>query len=49
MECKRCEALLINGLEYFQGDWVIRCLRCGSLNIVNADLVILGWRKEVAQ
>lgn len=49
MNCENCHDVLLNAPEYWNREWVIRCLTCRAMNLVTAGLIITGWRNEEAK
>ena len=43
--CKRCQTALISEPEYEDYDCFLRCLVCGSKNLLALSFQIIGWRR----
>ena len=44
-KCKNCGAKLTTSPEPDHSEWIMRCFRCGALNVVTSLLQLVGWRE----
>jgi DNA-directed RNA polymerase subunit RPC12/RpoP len=53
LRCAHCQAALSECPEFEFEDWIVRCLECGSKNVIDvvivnqpvADIEVVGWRQ----
>jgi hypothetical protein len=46
LKCKHCGAQLTAPAEQDHNEWVIRCLACNVINIIQQTVEIVGFRES---